>query len=56
MRDNWTYEVTDFNLVPREYMVIDTVMLNAIAKKQHDSKPVSGIRFYNNPTMVVRPK
>ena len=54
MRDNWQYEVTDVLAVPREYLVIDSAMLNAIAKKHHDAKPVPGVRFFNKPVMAVR--
>jgi hypothetical protein len=56
MRDNWTFVVLDLHQVPDEYKVIDTAMLNAIAKKHHDSKPVPGVRFYNKPIIAVRAK
>lgn len=53
-RDNWTYEVFDFSLLPDEYKVVDTSMLNAVAKKHHDQKPVPGVRFINKPIIAVR--
>lgn len=53
-RDNWKWEVVDPLLVPREYMMIDTAMLSAIAKKHHDQKQIPGIRFYNEPIITVR--
>jgi len=53
-RDNWHYEIIDMALLPREYMVPDTAMLNAIAKKHHDTKKVDGVRFYNEPIIAYR--
>lgn len=56
MKDNWKYEVVDFSAVPDEYKVIDSSLLTAIARKHHDRKPVTGIRFYNEPVIAVRAK
>jgi len=53
-RDNWKYEVDDVDALPREYMIPDLVMLNAIAKKYHDHKPIAGVRFYNEPIIATR--
>lgn len=54
-RDTWKYEVTDFALLPDEFKLPDTTMLNSIAKKHHDQKQIPGVRFYNEPTLAVRP-
>jgi len=54
LTDHWTYEVVNFSLVPDEYKVIDSAMLNTIAKKHHDAKQVAGIRFYNKPYLATR--
>jgi len=54
MRDNWTYEVIDFALLPNEYKIVDTTMLNIIAKKYHDQKQISGVRFFNKPILAVK--
>jgi len=53
MVDNWKYEIVDPAALPREYMIPDHAMLNTTAKKHHDTKPVSGVRFYNEPTIRV---
>ena len=53
-RDNWKYEIVDLDALPREYMIPDLVMLNAIAKKYHDNKSIAGVRFYNEPIIVTR--
>lgn len=56
VRENWKYEVVDILAVPREYLVIDSAMLNSIAKKHHDTKKIDGIRFFNEPIIAVRAK
>ncbi len=52
-RENWKYEVFDFALLPDEFKVADTAMLNAIAKKHHDQKPIPGVRFYSELGITV---
>lgn len=54
MTDSWKYEVFDFSLLPDEYKVVDTAMLTAIARKHHDRKEISGVRFYNEPHITVK--
>ncbi len=54
MVDCWKYEVVDLLAIPREYLVVDGAMLNAIAKRHHDQKQIPGVRFYNEPTIAVR--
>jgi hypothetical protein len=53
LRACWTYEITDVSLLPREYMVPDTAMLNMIAKKHHDAKPIPGVRFFDDPGIAT---
>ncbi len=52
--DHWKYEIVDPLAVPREYLMVDTAMLSAIAKRHHDQKQVAGVRFYNEPIISVR--
>lgn len=54
MVDHWKYEVVDPLLVPREYLMVDTAMLTAIAKRHHDQKQVPGVLFFNEPIIAVR--
>jgi len=54
MRDNWTYTVVNFALVPDWCKVIDGSQLTAIARKHHDQKEVPGVRFYNEPIIARR--
>lgn len=52
--DHWKYEVVDFAKVPDAYKMIDNAQLNAIAKRHHGQKEVSGVRFFNEPYIAVR--
>lgn len=52
----WKYTVSDFGLLPDEYKVPDTAMLNSIAKKHHDGKQIPGVIFYFEPGLQVRSK
>ena len=52
-RSNWKYRIINFALLPDEFKIPDTAMLNTIAKKYHDQKPVAGVEFYDEPTMTV---
>lgn len=54
--DHWIYEVFDFALLPDEYKVADSAMLNSIAKKHHDNKQIPGVRFFNEPYIANRPR
>ena len=56
LTDHWTYEIIDITLIPREYMLPDTVLLGNTAKKYQDKKPIPGVRFYNEPYIVSRPR
>jgi len=54
LTDHWKFEVINFSLVPDDCKVIDSVMLNSIAKKHHDTKQIPGIKFYNEPYLTTR--
>ncbi len=56
MRDNWTYEITDFSKLPDEYKLPNTSMLAAKARTTRGTQEVPGVKFVNRPIMVVRPK
>ncbi len=54
LTDHWKYEIVDFAVLSDEYKVADGAMLTTIARKHHDQKQVSGIRFYNEPYLATR--
>lgn len=54
MRDNWKAEEVDFDLVPRAYLCTDWKKVNAHKTEHHDTKPIPGIRIWNEPTVVAR--
>ena len=54
--DHWTYEIVDEALLPRWALLVDTAMLSAIAKKHHDNRPVTGVRFFCKKIIANRAK
>lgn len=46
-RDNWKFRIIDGDLIPREFMIPDTVLLNKIAKAEHGLRKIPGIEFYS---------
>lgn len=53
--DNWKWEVTDFALLDDFYKIPDKATITATVKKNHDTKPIPGLRIYNDPGYSVRP-
>ena len=47
IRQNWTYEITNANLIPREYLMVDEKKLSGIAKTMKQDGNVPGVRFYD---------
>ncbi len=54
--DRWKYRIVNLDLVPREWMIPAHDMLSSRATKHHDTMPVLGIEFYNDPYYTVRTK
>jgi len=52
--DHWKFKVVDFALIPDEYKVVDSSLLNAVARKHHDQKLIPGVRFFNEPYIATR--
>jgi hypothetical protein len=53
-RDNWTAEVIDANLVPREYMVVNLQALNAVAKSTKGTLNIPGVKFVCTKVLASR--
>lgn len=61
LKANWTFEVTDIDAVPEEWLRppeerVDRVKLGKLAKSMHDGVKIPGIRFFNDPTLEHRSK
>jgi len=54
MRENWVYEVVDFNLIPHEYLLINAAALNAFAKSTKGTRQIPGVRIFNQPIIATR--
>ena len=55
LRDNWKFEVTDPNKVPREYLIIDEKKIGAVVRAMKLQANIPGVRVYNEPTTTMRP-
>lgn len=53
---NWTYEITDFSLMPDEYKLPNTAALNAFAKSTKGTREIPGVKILNKPIIAVRPR
>jgi len=54
-RDNWTYEIIDEGLIPREYCIPDWVRIGKLARIEKSNLKIPGIRAVNKPIMAARP-
>lgn len=52
VREMWKCEIIDKNLVPREFLSVDTKMLNGLAKSTKGAIEVEGVRFFKTNTIV----
>ncbi|HQO21327.1 MAG TPA: hypothetical protein PLA03_13385, partial [Acidobacteriota bacterium] len=46
LRSNWTWKVEDENLVPREYLTLDTVKITKVVKAMKNQTKIPGIKVY----------
>lgn len=46
LKGNWTFEITDESLIPREYLLVNESALKATAKTQKQNANVPGVRFF----------
>lgn len=53
-RGVWKYEVTDPALVPREYLIVDTVKLGDVARAMKETANIPGVRVYKESIVAAR--
>lgn len=54
VRTNWTFEITDISLIPREYLVVDEKKIRSIVKAMQSATKIPGVRAYEEKTIAVR--
>ena len=52
LRENWTFEIVDESLIPKEYLVPDLVKIRRTVQVMKDKTVIPGIRVFNNPIVV----
>lgn len=53
-RKTWKCKVVDVDKIPREYLIPDAKLLNAIAAATKGTKVIPGVEFYSEDVMVTR--
>ena len=52
LRDNWSFEIVDESLIPREFLKPDEVKIRSVVIAQKDKTNIPGIRAVNRPIIV----
>jgi len=53
-RENWTFEVEDASLVPREFLTPDAVKIGRMVKMLKGETRIAGVRVYDSGTVAFR--
>jgi DNA polymerase III psi subunit len=53
-KENWQFEITDIDKLPRKYMVADEVMIRAEVKRMKGKTSISGVRVWDAGTVASR--
>jgi len=54
LKSHWSFEVVDFEMVPREWLTIDERKVRAAIRGDDGLRDIPGLRIYDNPQTVVR--
>jgi len=52
LRDNWTFEIVDESLIPREYLIPDEVKIRKVVVALKDKTNIPGVKAINRPIIV----
>lgn len=52
-RKTWDFEIVDANLVPREYLLIDTVAIRKVGVATQGRQQIPGVRFFQKEGAAV---
>lgn len=55
IRKLWKWEVEDSTIVPREYLMIDNVVITQTVRRLKEKVRIPGIRIYQESSVAVRP-
>jgi hypothetical protein len=54
IRENWTFEITDESLLPREYLVPDMTKIRGVVKAMKGQTKIPGVRAFDQGTVAFR--
>ncbi len=52
LRENWTFEIVDESLIPREYLIPDEVKIRKVVVALKDKTNIPGVKAINRPIIV----
>lgn len=52
--DNWTFEITEPNLIPRQFLIPNEKAIGAYVKAMKSEAKIAGVKVFNNKTVKVR--
>ncbi|RJO61082.1 MAG: hypothetical protein C4542_07290 [Dehalococcoidia bacterium] len=53
LREEWKWEITDPNLIPREYLKLDEVKINGVVRAMKKATNIPGIRVYSTKNIAA---
>lgn len=53
-REQWSAEITDINLVPREYLIVNLQALNKVAQATKGTLKIAGVNFISTKILASR--
>jgi hypothetical protein len=56
IRKTWKFQITDENLIPREYLMPDTVAIGKMIRARGDKANIPGVKVFSEENEVVRTK
>lgn len=54
VREVWKFRITDLNQVPREYLMVNEVMLSRVAGATKGALKIPGVEIYSEKSLAVR--
>ena len=54
MRENWKFEITDINQIPREYLMVDEKAIGAVVRALKGRASIPGVRVYSEKIIAAR--
>lgn len=54
VRKNWLFKITDESLIPREYLIVDSVQIGQICRESQGTRRIPGVLFYAEEKIISK--